>query len=73
MGVPISSSESFSLLERQGVIPTTLSVTLQKMVGFRNIAVHQYQALKIEIVIAITERDLTDIIPTHHKLLILSG
>ena len=62
MGIPTSSRESFSLLERQRVIPAALSETLQKMVGFRNIAVHQYQALKIEIVMAIIERDLNDLV-----------
>jgi uncharacterized protein YutE (UPF0331/DUF86 family) len=33
---------------------------MQAMVGFRNIAVHDYQNLNIEIVIAIVEKYLVD-------------
>ena len=32
------------------------------MIGFRNIAVHQYQALDIAIVEAILQRDLDDLL-----------
>jgi len=33
---------------------------MQSMVGFRNIAVHDYQNLNLEIVIAIIEKHLID-------------
>jgi uncharacterized protein YutE (UPF0331/DUF86 family) len=48
MGIPTSSRESFDLLEGQGVIPNDLAARLRKMIGFRNIAVHQYQQLNID-------------------------
>ncbi len=33
---------------------------MQRMVGFRNIAVHDYQNLNIEIVVAIVQKHLVD-------------
>lgn len=38
------------------------SARLQRMIGFRNIAVHQYQALESAIVEAILSRDLDDLL-----------
>lgn len=62
MGIPTSSRESFALLERQGVIPNDLTAKLRKMIGFRNIAVHQYQQLNIDILIEIIRSGLDDLI-----------
>ncbi len=39
---------------------TRLAVSLQKMVGFRNIAVHDYQALLIPIVTEVIRHHLDD-------------
>lgn len=47
LGVPGDARESFALLERGGLASSDLSARLQRMVGFRNIAVHQYQDLDI--------------------------
>lgn len=47
LGVPKASREGFKLLQEAHIIDSSLAKTLMNMVGFRNIAVHDYQALKI--------------------------
>ncbi|MFH1762259.1 MAG: hypothetical protein ABIA63_14270 [bacterium] len=44
MGIPTSSSESFELLSPKAVISKTL---FDKMVTFRNTAIHGYQRLEM--------------------------
>jgi uncharacterized protein YutE (UPF0331/DUF86 family) len=62
LGVPQSSRDSFSLLANAKLIAPELSISLQRMIGFRNIAVHQYQAIELAIVEAIVQRDLDDLL-----------
>jgi len=47
-------------LHAGGWIDSALAVSLQKMVGFRNIAVHDYQALLIPIVTEVIRHHLDD-------------
>lgn len=49
LGVPQSSRDVFALLAGAGFIPTELADNLKKMVGFRNIAVHEYQRLQVPV------------------------
>ena len=58
--VPQTSRESFSLLEENELIPPFISNSMQNMVGFRNIAVHDYAKLNIDILKAILDQHLTD-------------
>jgi uncharacterized protein YutE (UPF0331/DUF86 family)/predicted nucleotidyltransferase len=60
LGVPQSSRDSFRLLADAAIISSELSERLQKMIGFRNVAVHQYQTLDMRIAAAVIERDLDD-------------
>jgi uncharacterized protein YutE (UPF0331/DUF86 family) len=63
LGIPQTSRDIFRLLEQHGLIPKQLSENLQAMVGFRNIAVHSYQELEMQVVCSIVEtklRDFTD-------------
>ncbi len=62
LGIPTSSRESFSLLAREGIISRDLAQRMKKMVGFRNIAVHQYEDLDIEIVTAVIGTGLDDLL-----------
>jgi uncharacterized protein YutE (UPF0331/DUF86 family) len=62
LGIPQSSRDSFKLLADAELISPELSAGLQRMIGFRNIAVHQYQAIELAIVAAILERDLDDLL-----------
>lgn len=62
LGIPNESRESFAILSREKAIPVDLGDRLQKMVGFRNIAVHQYRDLDIDIVEAVIARELDDLL-----------
>jgi len=50
--------DNFQLLYQANIIPDALNKSMQSMVGFRNIAVHEYQSLKLEIL----QKILTDYI-----------
>ncbi len=58
LGIPKTSREAFELLEQAKLIDTTTSKNLKAMVGFRNIAVHEYQDLELDILQAIIEEHL---------------
>jgi uncharacterized protein YutE (UPF0331/DUF86 family) len=60
-GLPDSVAAAFSMLEAHGVIDAELSDRLRRMAGFRNIAIHNYQALDPAIVEAIVTRHLDDL------------
>lgn len=60
LGVPQSSRDTFALLERARLIDPRLSRNLQGMVGFRNVAVHDYQSLNLQVLRAVLERNLPD-------------
>jgi uncharacterized protein YutE (UPF0331/DUF86 family) len=62
LGVPGDARESIFLLERHGLIAPDLSSRLQKMIGFRNIALHQYQDLDFDIVEAVIRERLDDLL-----------
>ncbi|MBK7585277.1 MAG: DUF86 domain-containing protein [Myxococcales bacterium] len=59
-GLPTDLADAFSMLERHGVIAAELAARLRKMVGFRNIAVHQYETLDPRVIDAIVEQRLGD-------------
>ena len=60
LGVPQTSRELFALLAKHQIIAPSLSENLQGMVSFRNIAVHDYASLNLDIVMSIVEKHLTD-------------
>ncbi|WP_349665588.1 type VII toxin-antitoxin system HepT family RNase toxin [Echinimonas agarilytica] len=59
-GIPQSSRDSFELLSKANLLPVELSQNLQKMVGLRNVAVHDYQTLNLAIVKHVVENRLND-------------
>lgn len=70
LGLPQSARDVFALLSAAGWITPPLASALQKMVGFRNIAVHDYQALLIPIVTAVIDRHLDDFLHYSQTLLL---
>jgi len=60
LGIPQETREAFELLERAGFIDASLALRLRRMVGFRNIAVHDYQRLSLDIVRSIVRERLDD-------------
>jgi uncharacterized protein YutE (UPF0331/DUF86 family) len=59
-GIPQSSRDSFQLLAQNTILPQPLADKLKKMVGLRNIAVHDYQELNLDIVVHIIQHNLVD-------------
>lgn len=57
---PKTMAGSFDTLQRAGVISAETAEKMKKSVGFRNIAVHQYQTLDWEIVFFVVTRHLDD-------------
>ena len=50
LGIPQSSAGSFKLLQQAGKIDNKLASRLIGMTGFRNVAIHQYQEIELEII-----------------------
>lgn len=48
-GIPQNSRDGFELLLQQGIITEETANVMKAMVGFRNIAVHDYQTININI------------------------
>lgn len=72
LGVPQETREAFDLLERAGRLDPALADRLRKMVGFRNIAVHDYQKLSLDVVRSII-RDRLDDFLAFTRMLLMSG
>jgi uncharacterized protein YutE (UPF0331/DUF86 family) len=60
LGIPQDNRDLFELLEKNTLISEELSRRLQAMVGFRNLAVHDYQKLNLDIVRSIIDHHLND-------------
>ena len=60
LGIPQSSRDVFTLLADAGWIDGGLADVMRRMVGFRNVAVHNYQALQLPITVAIITTHLDD-------------
>jgi uncharacterized protein YutE (UPF0331/DUF86 family) len=60
LGIPQTSREAFTLLQTAGILTEGTSKQMRAMVGFRNIAVHNYQTLEIEVLQAIIQQHLGD-------------
>ncbi len=70
LGLPQGSRDVFTLLVKAGRIEPALGERLKKMVGFRNIAVHDYAALELATSIAIIEKHLDDFLEFSRALLL---
>lgn len=57
---PDSMGQTFDILAQQGVINKDLAARLRKAVGFRNIAVHNYESINWTIVHSLVQHHLGD-------------
>lgn len=57
---PDTMGQTFDLLAQAGVLTPALARSLKMAVGFRNIAVHSYEAIDWNIVHSIAKNHLTD-------------
>jgi len=73
LGIPQESREAFSLLEKAGPLESELGDRLQRMVGFRTVAVHDYQGLNLDTVQSIIEDRLSDFTQFTERVLKTDG
>lgn len=69
LGAPQSARDVFVLLSQNGWIDPPLADALKRMVGFRNIAVHDYKSLQLPITVAIIEQHLDEFLQFTESLL----
>jgi uncharacterized protein YutE (UPF0331/DUF86 family) len=62
LGEPRTNRELFDLLERDGWISSVLTDTMRRMVGFRNVLVHGYDTVDLQIVRDVVEHRLADLL-----------
>lgn len=62
LGLPQTKREAFRLLEENGIIDLSMSKNMQGMVGFRNIAVHDYKEIDETILRDVIENHLNDLL-----------
>jgi uncharacterized protein YutE (UPF0331/DUF86 family) len=61
LGSPTSAGEAFALLARAGRVSGELAVKMTGAAGLRNLIVHQYAVLDVEIIVSIIRTDLGDL------------
>ena len=62
LGLPQDSRESFGLLCRAGLISQEQMASLQAMVGFRNILVHEYMRIDLRILVDVIEHRMSELV-----------
>jgi len=62
LGLPQDSRDAFELLKQGGIISEEMNSALKSMVGSRNILVHEYRKLDPEIVEAVIQHRLDDLL-----------
>lgn len=62
LGIPQNSRDAFEVLLKYEIIDEDLCKKLKAMVGFRNIAVHNYQVVELAVIQQVIENHLGDFI-----------
>lgn len=69
LGAPKESRESFTLLETSGRIDPETARKLRGMVGFRNVLVHEYQTVAMEVFLDVVHHRVDDLLAFSATLL----
>lgn len=72
LGLPQSARDVFDILAKAQLIDAELAAVMKQMTGFRNIAVHDYQAVQIPIVIAIIDKHTDDLLGYANRVIHLA-
>ena len=70
LGMPQSARDVFDLLATAQWLELSLAEAMKRMVGFRNIAVHQYQTLQLTITVNIIESHLDEFLAFSRQMLL---
>ncbi len=60
LGIQQDSRGAFTVMQTPGIIPADLAPRMQQMVSFRDVAVHEYTRLNLDVVHAIITEQLDD-------------
>lgn len=71
LGVPQETRDGFAFLRDAGILSPGLAERMMAMVGFRNVAVHDYRRLDLAIVRSIVTQRLDDFLELTRTLLAL--
>jgi len=69
LGLPQSARDVFVLLEQHRCIDPPVAEAMRRMIGFRNLAVHDYQALQLPITLNIIQHHLDEFLTFAGQLL----
>ena len=69
LGVPQSARDVFEILAQAKLIDHALADSLKRMVGFRNIAVHDYQKLLMPITVKVITEHLIEFLQYSEQML----
>lgn len=69
LGVPQDSRDAFDLLQARALLDEPLATAMKRMVGFRNVAIHEYDKLNLDIVKSIITTKLDDVLEFGKRLL----
>ena len=70
LGIPKDSRDSFRLLKNKGILTENTSNLMEKMVGFRNVVIHEYQAVELEVIKFIVKKGSKDFLTYTKEVLI---
>lgn len=73
LGVPQETRDGFAFLREAGILEAELADRMMAMVGFRNVAVHDYRRLDLAIVRSIVTERLGDFLDLTRTLLAEQG
>ncbi len=68
LGMPQSSADTFRLLFKSGIISEQTARSMISMTGFRNVAIHEYQSLNMNIVRSIASEKWISLVDFCHEL-----
>ena len=61
LSIPQNSRDAFEVLNSNNIISNSLTKKLKAMIGFRNIAFHNYQAVNLTVIQEIIHKHLKDL------------
>ncbi len=70
LGVTQSARDTFTLLAQAHWLTPAVAEQMKRMVGFRNVAVHDYQSLQLPITLNILTHHLDDFLVFSHQMLL---
>lgn len=62
LGTPAWAAQSFELLGKDGFVPADLAERMIRMVGFRNLAIHEYDRIDLSVVDSLFDAPLEDLL-----------